>query len=510
MDATLQRLRDGRSSMPDARTALADFYALHNYPDESIREFQQDIQEDPKNEIVYRKKMVTVLIAQGKRDQAEADLDRILKKDPNDAEALRLKAGFDLRTHQQDKVADAINIYKDLTAKRPNDADLRFYYARALLANGNAPAARTELSAAIQQNPASTAPRLALAELSVNQGRYAEALQLTTGILDQNPNNATARLLRAKAAAGLGQREDARTDLGQVLRDHPGNEDAELQVGLLDIADKRYAEATIIFNKYYHAGQADQRPLEGLIRNDVTQGQLDKALARLEGELQKSPKSNNLRLMLASVAISAGKFEVAEAQYQVLAAQAPESSAIQLQWADLLHDKGDRQGAMEHYRKAQALDPKNPISPALLGRELELDSRPTEAIASYRDALKADPNYVFALNNLAFVLANTGQDLDEALRMALSAQRQVKDNSAVADTVGWVYLKRGLTGSALQVFQNNVQKEPKNPTYRYHLAAALLASGDKLRAKEELQKALQSGPSHEEEPGIRQLLAKIS
>jgi predicted Zn-dependent protease len=108
------------------------------------------------------------------------------------------------------------------------------------------------------------------------------------------------------------------------------------------------------------------------------------------------------------------------------------------------------------------------------------------------------------------VLANTGQDLDEALRMALSAQRQVKDNSAVADTVGWVYLKRGLTGSALQVFQNNVQKEPKNATYRYHLAAALLASGDKLRAKEELQKALQNGPSHAEESGIRQMLAKIS
>ena len=78
----------------------------------------------------------------------------------------------------------------------------------------------------------------------------------------------------------------------------------------------------------------------------------------------------------------------------------------------------------------------------------------------------------------------------------------------VADTLGWVYLKKGLTGSALQVFQNNVKKDPKNPSYRYHLGAALLASGDKLRAKDELQKALQSGPSSDEH-NIRQLLAKI-
>jgi tetratricopeptide (TPR) repeat protein len=250
--------------------------------------------------------------------------------------------------------------------------------------------------------------------------------------------------------------------------------------------------------------------LEGLIRSDVTQRQFDKALALLEIEVQKSPKSNNLRLMLASVAASAGKFDVAESQYQAMAAQSPNSSAIQLQWGELLHSKGDSQRALEHYSKAKALDPKNSTAAALLGRELAIAGRAQDAIASYRDALKANPNNIFALNNLAFLLAESGQNLDEALQIALSAQKLIKDNSTVADTLGWVYLKKGLTGSALQIFQNNVRKDPKNPTYRYHLGAALLASGDKIRAKEELQKALQSGPSPSQEPTIRQLLTKLS
>lgn len=509
MNATLDGLKEGRASMPGARMALGDFYALHRNPDEALRQYQQAVHEDPKNEIAYRKKIVTILIGQEKRQQAEAELNKILKTQPEDPEALRLKAGFDLTTQRQDKVSEAASIYKDLAAKRPNDSDLRFSYARALLAGGDARAARAELSAAIQRNPSSIAPKLALAGLAINQGQFTEALGLTNGILDQNPGNETARLLHAGALEGLGQRQSARSDLDQVLRDHPKNEEAELHLAMLDTADKRYAEADKIFSQYYHPGQSDQRALEGLIRTYVAQGQFEKALALLNGELQKSPKSNSVRLMLASVATSAGKFDLAEAQCRTLAAQSPNSSTIQLQWADLLHAKGDGKGAIEHYRKAKALDPKNPIPASLLGRELERAGEAQQAIASYRDALKADPHYLFALNNLAFLLADSGQDLDEALNMALNAQRQVKDNALVADTLGWVYLKKGLTGSALQVFENNVKRDPKNPTYRYHLAAALLASGEKMKAKEELQKALQSGPSRENEPSIRQLLAKI-
>jgi len=508
MNATLQQLRDARASMSGARMGLGDFYTAHKYYDQALQQFQQAIQEDPRNEIAYRKKIVTVLIFQGKRDQAESNLDEILKRVPTDPDALRVKASFDLIARQQGRISDAVNIYKGLTAQRPNDADLRFYYARALFASGDTRAARAELSAAIQRNPTSITPKLALAGLSLNQGQYTDAFQLANAVLDQIPKNETARLLRAGAEAGLGQRQSARTDLDAVLRDHPGTEEAELQLGLLDVAEKRYTDATSIFTKYYHAGQTDLRPLEGLVRSDMSQGQFDRAMALLEEEVNKSPKTSALRFMFASAAIRAGKLDVAEAQYQALAAQGQDSGAVELEWGKVLQAKKDAQGAVEHYRKAKALDPKNSIPAALLGSQLEAIGRKAEAIASYRDALKTDPNNAYALNNLAFALAESGQDLDEALRMALSAQKLAKDDSVVADTVGWVYLKKGLTSSALQVFQNNVKKEPKNPSFRYHLAAALLASGDKLKAKEELQKALQSGPSSDEH-NIRQMLAKI-
>jgi len=485
MNATLQRLRDARASMSGARMGLGEFYTAHKYYDQALQQFQQAIQEDPGNEIAYRKKMVTVLISQGKRDQAESNLDEILKRVPTDPDALRVKASFDLMARQQGRISDAVNIYKGLTAQRPNDGDLRFYYARALFASGDTRAARSELSAAIQRNPTSITPKLALAALSLNEGQYTDALRLSTDVLDQIPRNETARLLRAGAEAGLGQRQSAHADLATVLRDHPGDEDAELQLGLLDIAEKRYADATAIFTKYYRSGQTDLRPLEGLIRGDLSQRKFDPALSLLDEEVKKSPKSSALRLMFAESAIRAGKLDVAEAQYQALAAQGQDSGAVELEWGKLMQAKANAQGAVEHFRKAESLDPKNAIPAALLGSQLEAMGRKAEAIASYRDALKTDPNNAYALNNLAFALAESGQDLDNALQMALSAQKLAKDDSVVADTLGWVYLKKGLTGSALQVFQNNVKKEPKNPTFRCHLAAALLASGDEWPSSDE-------------------------
>jgi tetratricopeptide (TPR) repeat protein len=509
VNATLQRLRDGRASIPGARAVAAAFYFNHQLFDQAVGEYQQAIKEDPKNEIAYRKRMEGVLVAQGKNDEARAEIEKILKHDPKDTDALLLKADFDMKSGQKSQINEAAGIYKGLSTERPNDPGLRFYYARALMAKGDPQSARAELSEALRKRPASVAPRLELAELALRDGKDLEALRLADEVLEQNPSNRRARLLRATAEEGAGQTVGARADLDQVLRDQPGDEDAQLQLALLDLADKRFQQASVVFAKYYHPGQKDLRPLEGLVRTEIKQGQFDKALTLLDDEVKRAPQSATLRMIYAATAIQAHKVDIARAQYQALAAQNQDSGDIELQWGEVLEMTGDPQGAGEHYRKAVALDPKNSTAPFLLGRILAKTGHQPEALASYRAAVKADPNNILALNNLAYSLAQSGQDLDEALRMALNAQKLRADNPDIADTVGLVYLKKGQTGSALQVFENNVKKYPKIAAFHYHLGAALLANGDKTKAKEELQKALESNPPSSEEPNIRKLLARI-
>ena len=72
---------------------------------------------------------------------------------------------------------------------------------------------------------------------------------------------------------------------------------------------------------------------------------------------------------------------------------------------------------------------------------------------------------------------------------------------------GWIYLKRGMTESALQIFRVLVLEYPDNPTYRYHLGATLLNSGEKAQGRNELEAALARAPSADEQQAIRMLLA---
>jgi predicted Zn-dependent protease len=113
------------------------------------------------------------------------------------------------------------------------------------------------------------------------------------------------------------------------------------------------------------------------------------------------------------------------------------------------------------------------------------------------------------MNNLAFLLSNTGGDLDEAIKLAQRAVQKFPAQPNFADTMGYVYLKKGMRDSAVQTFTNLVQKYPKVPLFRYHLGMALVETGDKVRARKELETALANHPSQDEAAKIRELVSKI-
>ena len=151
--------------------------------------------------------------------------------------------------------------------------------------------------------------------------------------------------------------------------------------------------------------------------------------------------------------------------------------------------------AIVYLTKARDLAPKS-VEPLLLlgGAQLQL-KRPEDAKQNYRAVLKLDAANLEALNNLAFLTADTGGNLDEALKMATEASQKAPTQPNIADTMGYVYLKMRKNESALQVFRNLAKQYPSNPMFRYHHGLALLETGDKAGAKAELQAALADKPA---------------
>jgi tetratricopeptide (TPR) repeat protein len=90
---------------------------------------------------------------------------------------------------------------------------------------------------------------------------------------------------------------------------------------------------------------------------------------------------------------------------------------------------------------------------------------------AYEQALVSDPHAGVAANNLAWIYAGDGK-LDEALELATIAQASLRNRPEPEDTLGLIYLKRGMTSKAIDAFERARDRAPRNPLYHYHLGLA--------------------------------------
>ena len=81
--------------------------------------------------------------------------------------------------------------------------------------------------------------------------------------------------------------------------------------------------------------------------------------------------------------------------------------------------------------------------------------RRADAIPHYEEAIKLDPNLAIAKNNLAYLMADEGKNLDRALDLAQEAKSQLPESGNVADTLGWVLLKKGIPEAAIGYLQES-------------------------------------------------------
>jgi tetratricopeptide (TPR) repeat protein len=113
-----------------------------------------------------------------------------------------------------------------------------------------------------------------------------------------------------------------------------------------------------------------------------------------------------------------------------------------------------------------------------------------EAERNYRSALEYAPESPIAANNLAWLLADNGGNLDEALRLASSAVARDPKVADYYDTLGWVYLKKNLFPTAATQFRKAIEIAEKagrqpDPGYRVRLQMALASAGERAAAGRE-------------------------
>jgi predicted Zn-dependent protease len=113
------------------------------------------------------------------------------------------------------------------------------------------------------------------------------------------------------------------------------------------------------------------------------------------------------------------------------------------------------------------------------------------AIAILEKTSASVPNNPAVLNNLAWAYHQVKDP--RALATAERAVGLANNHPSILDTAGWIMVERGDTARGLALLKKASAAAPASQDIRYHLAAALVKSGDKNAAKTELNKIIKDG-----------------
>jgi tetratricopeptide (TPR) repeat protein len=301
---------------------------------------------------------------------------------------------------------------------------------------------------------------------------------------------------------------------GAAATTHSAN-DAAVQRAYACFQQGRIQEAEELYRQIYIMDPEDSRGPMGLAESYMAENRPNDAIKLMQEETDKHPGRADLRLELANLYIHTGQDDLAMAQFQGILDTAKNLSSqaradLLLRMAEANRRKGDLNEAERLFQASHAASPND--TRALLPLALMLDGtgRQDQAVPIYEQILKLDPNQPVALNNLAYLMAQKGDDPDRALDLAQKAAAKSKDSAEIQDTLGMAYLKKNMPDEAVTAFRAALQSQPNNAAFHYHLGLALLPIGESDAAIQEFRTALTERPSGGDEKQIRDLLNKIA
>ncbi len=173
--------------------------------------------------------------------------------------------------------------------------------------------------------------------------------------------------------------------------------------------------------------------------------------------------------------------------------------------------KKDHESAIVALRQLTTRNPNDPYLTYQLAQELGAAGHYEEAAAIYQPITEtAGPYQMAAKNDLAYLRAKQGGQLDSAITLAREVYAALPDVPPVLDTTGWIEHLRGRNQVALELLAKAIPSLSDIPEAHYHIGAVYHALGQERWAGYHLQ---QAAAAPDDEPGVkeaRKLLEEVN
>lgn len=469
---------------------------------EAIAEFQALVKRDPRDREA-RTQLVIALVRAGRRGKALQILNDALRRNARDSEALLQRAGL---TAGSGEIEAAQKDLDQLSRLNNGSPFVRFLQGKLHSLRGEPARAEQQYGEAIKADPQFLAARLALADVMMKLRKPLGAVAVLDAAPREQQDLAAVAVARIWALLAAGDFDAARRSLAD-LTSRPGVPpyDSLLQAAALKMKDGDHAAAQASLEAALSKNPSDWRAAELLARSLVSQRETAAAAEKLRGYVSKAPESAQMQVLLGHVLVSAGDAEGARRAFETASALNTRLSAPQIALAEMDARGGALEAARQRLTKLAAASPRDAEALISLALLEERSGRHAEAIAGYRKALDLDPSSAVAANNLAYLLVDSAGSIDEGLKYAQDAKRLAPANTAVDDTLGWALYHKGLYAAAVRHLETAAAAG--GAVRKYHLAMAYFRAGEKTRARAALDAALRLDPNVPEAKMARELIA---
>lgn len=443
--------------------------------------------------------LALMLINTGNSVGARARVEEVLKHDPSQVAALKLKSAWLI---EDDQPGDALIELRTALDQAPQDSTIMTAMAQAHERAGNHDLVGEMLALAVEASGSAPDETLRYAQFLIQDAKFLPAedilldalrLQNANPLLLSSLGNLYIRMEdwpRAQHVIERLQRLD--TEQGRAIAN---------ELTARNLAARNQAQELETFLSGLADGSSGLQAAASIIRLRLAQGDVEGALGYADELIKKNPDDPTLRFIRAGALIAGGQLDEAVTILKEILSKEPKAEQAWLTLYRVYRSQGALAEAAQVLVDAHAALPDSATLKWVSAGEAESRGDIDGAIAIYEDLYATNSSSLVIANNLASLVSSYRED-DEGLQRAFNIARRLRGTTVPAfqDTYGWIAYRLGNHREALEYLEPAAKGLPSDPTVQYHLATVYAALGQDAEALAQYRKVVEMAANTQPRP----------
>ncbi len=487
-ELAVQTYQELANTTRDPRVArYATYLAFESRQLDKAKDISKVWQELEPDSVRAKQMLVTLLLGDGKLEEARPHLVKLLAEDPDNVGSAFIQV-YAMLARLPDKTASYLLI-QDLAQPYPRVAEARWAVAQLAEAAGKPEIALEQARLAYDLQPQWDRALLLYAQLLLDTSPQ-QGLKLLKKYLVAYPDNKEVRLYHARALMAQKQYAPARAEFQILLDALPDNADLAFAVALLSLEMGELDRAEKELQQALDNGKKDQNAVHYYLGQLHEAKKNDEVALQNYRQVEEGEYEYSAQLRAAYLLNKSGRLE--EARQSLLQIEAvTDAQRVQLIMveAQMLRDAKKKE---DTYRVLEQGLEKFPDHPEVLYEAaMAADQLGKHEIFEnlIRRLIQIKPDYAHGYNALGYSLLDRNERVEEGMRLVEKAHQLVPSDPAIMDSMGWGHYRLGNLAKSEEYLRRAYAANP-DPEIAAHLGEVLWVKGNKNEATRIWQQAL--------------------